>query len=389
MDDAILQRITEQLRKANKVLIALPEVLTIDMVASAVALRAGLGAMGKMVTLASVGAVPERTQFLSGSETVQPLRQSTSDLVITVDTSRATVGEMTYEVFPGKTVIYVRGTEGGFSTSDVIVASGELPFDLILTLGAETLEQLGSLFTSHAELFYAVPKVNIDVSPYNEGYGALNLVNFVSSSLAEVCYRVLRSLGEQTTIPGAATALLAGILAKTDSLQNQQTTPESFAVVADLIAAGAEYQQVVKQLFKTERLSFLKLFGRALARLKLVGNTTSAQVVLLPVDFDKTGERPEVARYLLAELLENTPGLQTVVLAVPNSEGVGSRVLVSAAGVFNMQSFEQALGLSPASVHVFDNGKKYFEYVSSSVIEKLDGELVEALLANGDAGERH
>lgn len=386
MDQAILQRVADQLRKASKILVALPEVLTIDVVASAVALRAGLSVLGKAVTLAGAGQVPERAQFLLGSETIQPLRQSTSDLVITVDTSRAAVGEMTYEVFPGKTAIYVRGAEGGFSVSDVLVTSGELPFDLILTLGAETLEQLGGLFTNHAELFYAVPKVNIDVSPYNEGYGALNLIDFVSSSLSEVCYRVLRSLGEQVTIPGAATALLAGVLAKTDSLQNQQTTPESFAVVADLIAAGAEYQLVVKQLFKTERLSFLKLFGRALARLKLVGDTAAAQVVLLPVDFDKTGERPEVARYLLAELLENTPGLQTVVLAVPGSGGIGSRVLVSTGGTFHAQSFENALGLGSASAHVFDNGKKYFEYVSSSAIEKMDGELVAALLTSTAAG---
>jgi hypothetical protein len=345
-----------------------------------------LEAIGKAVTLASAGAVPERVHFLPGSETIGLLRQSTSDLVITVDTSRAVVGEMNYEVFPGKTVIYVRGVDGGFSVSDVQVASGELPFDLIVTLGAETLEQLGTLFTNHAELFYAVPKINIDVSPYNEGYGVLNLVHFVSSSLAELCYRVLRSLGEQATLPGAATALLAGILAKTDSLQNRQTTPESFAVVADLIAAGAEYQQVVKQLFKTERLSFLKLFGRALARLKVVGSTACAQVVLLPVDFDKTGERPETAGYLLAELLENTPGLQTVALAVPNENGKGSRILVSAAGAFNVVHFERALKLDPARVKTFDNGSKYYEYACSIAIEKVEGELAAALAVSGGVG---
>ncbi len=379
MDEAVLQRVVEQLRKANKVLIALPEVLTVDTVAAAVALRAGLGALRKVVTLASAGSIPERAQFLMGSETIRPLKQSTSDLVITVDTSRATVGEMTYEVFPGKTIIYVRGAEGGFSVSDVAVASGELPFDLIVTLGSETLEQLGALFTNHAELFYAVPKVNIDISPYNEGYGILNFLPFTSSSLAEVCYRVLRSLGEQATLPEAATALLAGILARTDSLQNQQTTPESFAVVADLIAAGAEYQQVVKQLFKTERLSFLKLFGRALARLKLIGDAGCAHVVLLPVDFEKTGERPGVASSLLAELLENTPGLQTIAVVVPQEGGAGSRLLVSAGRVFNSEIFEQAVDSGRPVVRVLDNGKKYFEYISPHAVEKMDVEVSAAL----------
>lgn len=385
MDEAVLQRVVEQLRKANKVLIALPEVLTVDAVAAAVALRAGLGALRKAVTLASAGGVPERAQFLLGSETIRPLQQSTSDLVITVDTSRAAVGEMTYEVFPGKTIIYVRGAEGGFSVSDVAVTSGELPFDLIVTLGAETLEQLGVLFTNHAELFYAVPKVNIDISPYNEGYGVLNLVSYTTSSLAEVCYRVLRSLGEQATVPQAATALLAGILARTDSLQNQQTTPESFAVVADLIAAGAEYQQVVKQLFKTERLSFLKLFGRALARLRLVGDAGCAQVVLLPVDFEKTGERPGVASSLLAELLENTPGLQTIAVVVPQEGVAGSRLLVSAGRVFNSEIFEQAVESGPPLIRVLDNGKKYFEYISPHTIEKMDVEVSTALSSSSQA----
>lgn len=385
MDEAVLQRVVEQLRKASKVLIALPEVLTVDTVAAAVALRAGLGALRKAVTLASAGSVPERAQFLKGSETIRPLKQSTSDLVITVDTSRATVGEMTYEVFPGKTVVYVRGAEGGFSVSDVVVASGELPFDLIVTLGSETLEQLGALFTNHAELFYVVPKVNIDISPYNEGYGVLNFLPFTSSSLAEVCYRVLRSLGEQATLPEAATALLAGILARTDSLQNQQTTPDSFAVVADLIAAGAEYQQVVKQLFKTERLSFLKLFGRALARLKLVGDAGCAHVVLLPVDFEKTGERPGVASSLLAELLENTPGLQTIAVVVPQEDGIGSRLLVSAGRVFNSETFEQAVDSGRPAMRVLDNGKKYFEYISPHAVEKIDAEVLAALSSSSRA----
>ncbi|MBL8031137.1 MAG: hypothetical protein JNK33_02335 [Candidatus Doudnabacteria bacterium] len=382
MDEAILQRVTEQLKKAKRILIALPEVLTIDTTASAVALRAGLGALQKAVVLASSGAVPERTHFLLGSEAIRPLRQSTSDLVITVDTSRAAVGEMTYEVFPGKTVVYVRGAEGGFSPSDVRVTSGELPFDLIITLGVEKLEQLGSLFTNHAELFYAVPKVNIDTSPYNESYGVLNLLVLTSSSLAEVCYRVLRSLGEQATVPGAATALLAGVLARTDSLQNQQTTPESFAVVADLIAAGAEYQGVVKQLFKTERLSFLKLFGRALARLKLAQDAAFAQVVLLPIDFEKTGERPSVASAVLAELLDNTPGLQTIALAVPREDATGSRVLISAGNTFKSTVVEEIIQAGPPSVRVFDNGKKYFEYTSTYSVEKLDAELFTALSAH-------
>lgn len=379
MDEAVLQRVVDQLRKANKVLIALPEVLTVDVVAAAVALRAGLGALQKAVTLASVGNVPERAQFLLGSETIRPLQQSTSDLVITVDTSRAVVGEMTYEVFPGKTIIYVRGAEGGFSVSDAVVTSGELPFDLLIVLGSEKLEQLGALFTRHAELFYAVPKINIDISPYNEGYGVLNLVSFTNSSLAEVCYRVLRNLGEQVTVPHAATALLAGVLVRTDSLQNQQTTPESFAVVADLIAAGAEYQMVVKQLFKTERLSFLKLFGRALARLKLVGETGCAQVVLLPVDFEKTGEKPGVASGLLAELLENTPGLQTVAVVVPQEGAAGSRVLVSAGRTFSSAVFEQVIASGPPTIRVLDNGKKYFEYASTHAVERMDAQVTLAL----------
>lgn len=375
MDETIFQHVAEQIKKSKRILVAMPEVLTIDVVASAVALKAGLSNLDKAVTLASVGRVPERAHFLAGSETIQPLRQSTSDLVISVDTSRAPVGEMTYEVFPGRTVIYVRGTEGGFAASDVTVSSGELPFDLLVTVGAETLEQLGSLFTSHAELFYAVPKVNIDINPLNESFGLFNLVGLTSSSVAEVCYRLLRSIGERTTVPKAATALLAGILARTDSLQNQKTTPESFAVVADLIAAGAEYQTVVKQLFKTERLSFLKLLGRALARLKVLGSGHAAQIVLLPVDFEKTAERAEVASSLLEALLEHMPALQTIILAVPQENSGGSRVLVVAGRLLNVSALETALGGVVPQMHATDSGTQYSEYTTAYSIDKTESAL--------------
>lgn len=380
MEESVLASVVSQLKLAKRVLVALPKNLTIDVVAAAVALRQGLLALQKTVVLASSGEYPERAQFLPGSETIHPLQQSSTDLVFSVDTSKAAVQDMTYEVFPGKTLIYVRAKDGGFSPADVVVSSGELPFDIVIVLGSATLEHLGELFTNHAQLFYALPRINIDINPLNEHFGTTNYVPVTSSSLCEPCYRLLVALGEPVSVPPAATALLAGILATTNSLQNQQTTPESFAIVADLIAAGADHQLVVKHLFKTERLSFLKLFGRVLARLKTYDHPNFACSVLLRSDFEKTGERIEVTANLLEELLEQVSGLQALSIVVPQ-EQKGSLVFVAAGPGFLQMQFSNSIASTEVQEHTFDNGARYSVFTTPESVEKLETILPDIMRA--------
>lgn len=378
MDEITLQTTTSFLEKYTKIGIILPATPTIDAAAAALGMQAALRSLGKTVEVISDGAVPHKLSFLELSSQVHTLEIAPSQIVISLDTTKAQLAELSYDTLPGKVNIYLRSKEGHFLPSDVSIGPGELPFEILILCGVESPEQLGKTFSEHADLFYALPRINIDVNPHNENHGTLNLVSVTSSSISELTYHVLSSIkNEQSFLPVAATALLAGILANTDSLRSSRTTPDTFAVVADLIAAGAEYPLVVKYLFKTERLGFLKLWGRSLARLKVLEGRAAAYSVLLTTDFDKTDEKPETAKDVLAELYENVNNMITIALAAPFA--TGSKVALVQNAQLNVDDLVAVLGGSGVEHVKLDTGLEVVIVETPIAVEKIEQQLVDAL----------
>jgi nanoRNase/pAp phosphatase (c-di-AMP/oligoRNAs hydrolase) len=354
----------------------LPAETTIDALAAAFALDSFLTNEQKEATIAFSGTVSKRLLFLPNSGKALPLEVSSARLVVSLDTTHGQLGELSYETVPGKVIIYLKAKDGHFTEQDISVSRDGLPFDLLVVLGADTPEQLGEIFSDNTDLFYSLPRINIDISPRNEGYGTLNIVDVTKSSISELIYTLLSHISE-ASVPAAATALLAGILSHTDSLKNQRTTPDTFAAVADLTAAGANYTEVVKYLFKTERLSFLKLWGRSLARLKTATDQQVGYSVLLQSDFDKTGEALSVAKELLTELRNSVGELATILLAIPDHEG--SRVVGVAGPQFLLQSFAAAIHAGPLESFKLDSGVSAFECVIPTPIERAETEISAAL----------
>lgn len=367
------------LEKHQRILVALPEHPTVDSVAAGLALQTALVALGKTAKVVTTGSVPVRARFLSGASDIGPLDLGAVGLVISLDTTKAKLAELSYDTAQDKTTIYLKAKDGLFSAGDVAVALSAPPFDVIVLVGVEAPEQLGDTFTEHAELFYTLPRLNIDVSPRNENYGTVNFVQVTTSSLSELMYRVLVSLGERDLVPPASTALLTGVLSSTDSLKNSRTTPDTFAVVADLIAAGSDFSAVVKHLFKTERLGFLKLWGRSLARLKVLEGRMVAYSVLLPADFEKTSENPEVAPDILAELQENVADMLTIAVAVPVDGG--TMVVALHNPQLQAQVLVSSLGAAPYTRGRLDNGLDYLIMTTDIPTEHIEPRLAAALLS--------
>ncbi len=378
MDEITLQTIVSYLQKYKRILIALPESPTVDVTAAGLALASALGVLDKTVEIVSSGSVPKRATFLSGAANIHGLTLNSSQLVIKVNTTESALGELSYTTTPEKVTIFLRAKSGQFSPSDVTTSAGDYPYDLLIVLGAENPEQLGDVFSKHTELFYSLPRINIDINPRNDNHGTLNLVNVTASSVSELCYHALSALDRQSTVAISATALLAGILASTDSLKNQHTTPDTFAVVADLIAAGADYAQVVKNLFKTERLGFLKLWGRSLARLKVVDAPAFAYSVLLPADFEKTQETVAVLKELLSAVHENVSGMLSIAVAGPTEDGK-SHIVAMRSPQFSTQYFISSLTATDSEFSKLDNGEEIVSVIAPVPIEQLEPLLVQSL----------
>lgn len=316
------QQIFEQIKKSNKILIFLPALINADNLASSLALRAFLVKLQKDVTLVGGGVIAENLKFLPGVTEVKHSLALGKSFVISVDTLAKKVEEISYHTAENKLHIYLKSHGGDFTKEDVTFATEGFPADLIFTIDCKSLDSLGKVYEQNAELLFSTPKINIDNQPGNEYYGAINLVDVNASSIAEILAELFQKFEQQLVDEDVATCLLTGIISKTNSFQHSQTTPRAFLKASELVAMGGRQQEIVKNIFKTKSLPLLKLWGRALARMRIVEEVKAIYTVLNYSDFEKAqGGEGEVLS-VLKEFIDNVSGYKIVSLISESSKGI-------------------------------------------------------------------
>lgn len=309
------QQVTELIRKFNRIMIVTHARPDGDALGSLLATKLVLERLGKDVTAVMRDPIPEMYEFLPHLDGIAKDVTGGRDLVISVDTSKTPVDKLKYNTRDQKLNVIVSPKEGGqYEESDVSVRSGSFNFDLIMVLDAPDLDRLGSVYEDYPDLFYETPVVNIDHHPSNDYFGAVNLVDLTATSTSEILVGVIEALGESLLDENVATALLTGLITDTGSFQNANTTPKSLTVSAQLVAAGGRQQEIVQHVYKTKPLSTLRLWGRALTRLKsddkakLVWSTVSKQ------DFEETGGTPTDAKNVIDALMSSAPDAEIILL---------------------------------------------------------------------------
>jgi len=187
-----------------------------DAVGSNVALKMALENLGKEVVSACVDPVPADSLFLKGAKDfVTDFDYADFDLIISVDCGAKKL---------------VR-----FDESKPEIFSGEKPF------------------------------INIDHHSSNEFFGTINMVDSKSCATAFMLYEFFNFCDWKITID-MATALLHGIYFDTGSLMHSNTTAEVYMVAGELVAKGADFKRIAKELFRTTEINKLRLWGRILER---------------------------------------------------------------------------------------------------------------------------
>jgi phosphoesterase RecJ-like protein len=308
------QQVTELVRKFNRILVVTHARPDGDALGSLLATQMVLEKLGKDVTAVMRDDIPEMLRFLPGIDKLSKDLTGGRDLVVSVDTSKVPVDKLKYNTRDDKLNVVITPKDGRYEERDVTIRSGSYNFDLIISLDAPDLDRVGSLFEDHPDLFYETPVVNIDHHPSNDYFGAVNLVDLTATSTAEALVGVFEALGESLIDEDVATCLLTGLITDTGSFQNANTTPKSLTVSAQLVASGGRQQEIVQHVYKTKPLSTLRLWGRALTRLrydqqaKLVWSTVSKQ------DFEDTGGTSTDAKNVIDALMSSAPDAEIILL---------------------------------------------------------------------------
>ena len=322
MELDIPQQIFALIKKSQKVLIALPEHAGTDSLASALALRLFLLKLQKDVVVVGSGKkADESLQFLPDVGSIQQALEGGKSLVITVNTSQKKLAEISYQTAETQAQVFLKSQGSEFTKEDLSFAQEKFPLDLIITVGAKSLEDLGRLYEQNADLFYETAKINLDISPANEYFGSVNLVDVTATSTAELLADLMQKYEEQLVDQDIATCLLAGIIEQTGSFQRSHTTPKAFIKASELVALGGRQQEVIKNIYKTKPLSLLKLWGRALARMKIDEQQKTVISILNTEDFVRAEAGQEYLLPALKELADNLSGYGVIAIIAEPEKG--------------------------------------------------------------------
>jgi bifunctional oligoribonuclease and PAP phosphatase NrnA len=197
-----------------------------DAIGSMVGLAEALRTLGKTVTAAVDGGVPDYLGFIPGTSTVlDQLDQGQWDLLISVD------------------------------------ASDE-----------ERSGAVGAYGRAHS-----IQVVNLDHHPTNTGFGHIHLINASAVSATEIVFDWLQFM-QLSIHQSIATALLTGLVTDTMGFRTSNVVPRTMEVAQQLMLHGASLMEVLNRTIVSKPFSHLLLWREALPSLTFEKGIASVSI---------------------------------------------------------------------------------------------------------------
>lgn len=315
-------QIFHTLKRSERPVIVLPEVATVDHFASAFALAAVIKKLGKEAEIISSGGrAPESLSFLKTAKEVKGDVPNIRTLTIHLKTAKAAIDELSYSKVGEELRIHISPKNGFWTRDDVTISTTAYRYDLVIALGAADMKSLGKLQEKYADFFYETPIMNIDHAQANEHFGQFNVVDVGATSVGEVLYRLIEKIDATLIDADTATAFLSGMIAKTKSFRTPNVTPKTLKTASALIAKGANREEIVEKLYRTRSVETLRLWGRALARLKSDPSVGLVWTTITRSDFATASADEDALDDIVSELLSTAPDAKVVVLLHEHKDG--------------------------------------------------------------------
>lgn len=203
------------------------------------------------------------------------------------------LGQMLEDAYPDKSVVFVCKDP---SPETFLFLQGVQRIQQNMSLQKEDVivvvdsaePKLTGLVDSHPEIFADTTRsINIDHHPTNTNFATINLIDATAASACEIVVAIADIAGWKIT-PEVATCLLTGVYTDTGGLLHSNTSVQVYRTVARLLRSGAQQQVIVNSVFRTAKLSTLKLWGRLLEKISLTDEGGAISAVTKG-DFAATG----------------------------------------------------------------------------------------------------
>ncbi len=301
-----------------------------ESMSDALALFYSLKKIGKNVNLLA-NEIPLKIKFLTCL--------SQQQLIVSINTKMREVSEIRYEKGIKKLKIYLSTKNGRINSQDIsfihqgINNSEEKIFkkEICLKDQSNIFILLGENKPGEITLFYK----NKNIKDFKEifktqhlGFAKEMIINNIERyfdkisldkstvSLTGTLTEIIKTMGSEVIDKNIATCLLTSLILKTKNFHYSHISPQYFAFANFLIEKGADYQEIVQELYlaeenisekivKTEKTCQEELFKRTLEKLKFQGRENFYFVSLNNQDFQDTQSKPKDLIFVIKKLRQD------------------------------------------------------------------------------------
>jgi phosphoesterase RecJ-like protein len=128
--------------------------------------------------------------------------------------------------------------------------------------------------------------INIDHHPGNLEYGNLNWFDSSAAACGEMVFDLVQALGVPLT-PEIATHIYLAILTDTGSFHYSNITPRTFDICEQTVAAGVDPVLVARNVYDSNNMGRLKLFGAVLSQMQI---DPSGRIAIVYLDHEMARE---------------------------------------------------------------------------------------------------
>ena len=316
------QQLYEMIQQSTNPLITFKKEATGDVIASSLALAKLFKKWGLSSEIISPNfELPDNYKFLPEASNIKTDFNNLKKITITLDHPTIKTHHLQHEEKDNQLHIEISPDDPGFSKENIHINDSNYKHDLIITLNTPDLSSLEHLYEKNTEFFYQVPIINIDFSPENEHYGHINLINITATSVSEIIYDFIENMGSNLLDEQIATHLLTGMIERTKSFKIPTITPKSLNVASQLMAAGAERDTIIKNLYQTRSVNTLRLWGKTLLKLETDHYQKIAWAEITEQDFIETNSSEKDLAGIMDELIGNIPTIEmTIIFFTKNNQ---------------------------------------------------------------------
>lgn len=366
------ETIYELINNAHSILVTYFSATDGDSLGAMLAIAALLKKLGKNVTTYIPNDIPETLGFLPGIDQISQNLDKKGSLVITMKCTDRQMESIKYSIEGDKVHVYITPKEGMDITPESINFSNKTnqEFDLIISVDSGDKKQMKENYEKYKKIFDETPLINIDHHESNTLYGTVNYVDKTAASTTQMLLELFQNWDKTKDLIDAdiATFFLTGLIWDTGSFKHSNTTTEALDTAAELVALGARQQDIVRHLFKTKKMSQLKLWGNILSRSQYDKENRLLWSYANKDDFDSTGSTDDDTGDIIDELLSNASNTDFVMLFKEKPDG---SIRVSIRSSADEKDCTKIAGAFGGGGHIRASGCGFKDITMQEAIDKV------------------